>query len=78
MKERDVVPFEAALERSPGGEQPRPGLVVAVGVDRRAVLLLLDAVQVLQEQVVPLLKTKKRYDEGFFTFSLRRSQQVNG
>ena len=59
LKECDVVPLEAALEWAPGCKQPSSRLIVTVSVDRWAVLLLLDAVQILEEQVVPLLKMEE-------------------
>ena len=59
LKECDVVPLEATLEWAPGCEQPSSRFIVAVSIDRWAVLLLLDAVEVLEEQVVPLLKIEE-------------------
>ena len=72
MKDCDIVPLEAALEWAPGRKQPSSGLIIAVSVDRWAVLLLLDAVQVLEEQVVPLLKMK--VNEACFSNSWNNEQ----
>jgi hypothetical protein len=60
LKQRNVVSLETALKGAAGGKQSGTGLVVAVGVDGRHVLLLLDAVQVLKVEVVALLKKGKK------------------
>jgi hypothetical protein len=60
LKQRNVVSLETALKGAAGGKQSGAGLVVAVGVDGRHVLLLLDAVQVLKVEVVALLKKGKK------------------
>jgi hypothetical protein len=44
LEEGDVVALQVELERAPGGKEPGSGRVVAVRVDGRQVLLVLESI----------------------------------